>query len=1065
MLGAIREMVRPGRALLVACIVAAAAVGAASAASKSVDLDGDTANGDESRCDLNVITTFPVKIENVVTNRALDRAFDFRWPSAGPGGFTSSAASGTSEGVGAKWTWTTNQSVFSFTGDVCEKDICFLNTLGPGPADGTCSRGCADDGVSLFVDKGAPGEVVLDWTGGDASYTVFRSTDASAVPADGNELTSTDLLRYVDTSSGSDTVYYVVRGATCNARKACTSDADCNEATEGSCYTNGPFSVPGRSLTPTDITVSSSSLTSSLITFFSPPRTDFLVTSIAQPGGVLEEFTNTSDSDVTVLSGEQPPGCCPEDPEVPEQLRCGDECVDYLNDPQNCGACGNVCGADECCSNGNCVSLCPEGQVLCDGQCVDLLNDSGNCGACGNACEGDACCNEGVCVGFCEAGNTFCGDGLCADLQSDAGNCGDCGTTCAEGECCEGGACAPGCAEGQILCDAQCVDPLNDNANCGTCGNACPEGTCCFEGACASVCGAGDTYCGNGQCADLVNDSANCGTCGNVCPEGTCCNGGTCASVCEEGRNYCPDGLCYDLQNDPFNCGACGNECGDQAVCAEGQCVPCDGKGGAKDACDNRCVNLNTDPFNCGACGAVCEIDCPSGFTGVCSNGNSCRCEEGTPVDPPPPNTPVPTDPFCPNPAPSPGPVPGVCPNPSPTTPVPSECPDQVDPVAGGCVNPNPTSPIAPVCPDPGPPAPAVDVAPICDALAIEETIPPGGTATICRPGGVLFREEPTVVTVCGDSIPGPDEDCGQGVTNKASGTFIRFVPDEDTEVGDAFVTPFAVQVVDDTTGDALIAPGETANLFIEVLNAGPVAIEGATATVVADPVDLTEDGVENPVALDFSAANASDYGTIAGTQPSIECEPLVLEPARNQVAFQVTVPEDHPVETAHPFVVRFEGTVNGEPYAMDMPIAIGIVDRCVIEAGLRDFDGVDGLLNPLTDLVPEGDPVPFPNKSLNAGKTVPMKMRVLCGGVELRGAEVDAPEIIGLSEETRGDLDILALGLNDDSDPDDLFFRFNETTKQWIFNMRTSDLGTGRFTIEILVAGRKSYFAGFELR
>jgi hypothetical protein len=91
--------------------------------------------------------------------------------------------------------------------------------------------------------------------------------------------------------------------------------------------------------------------------------------------------------------------------------------------------------------------------------------------------------------------------------------------------------------------------------------------------------------------------------------------------------------------------------------------------------------------------------------------------------------------------------------------------------------------------------------------------------------------------------------------------------------------------------------------------------------------------------------------------------------------------------------------------------------------------------------------------------------MRQLCGGVELRGDEIDPPEIVGLSEAELGELDILSLNLNDDSDPDDLFFRWNEPNKQWIFNMRTSELGTGVFTLKIRVAGRTEYVTGLELR
>jgi hypothetical protein len=1091
-------------------------------ASKSLDLDGNAANGAESRCDLNVITTFPVKVENVVTNKSVGNAYDFSWPSAGPGGFTSSAAAGTAGGVGAKWTWTTNQSVFSYVGSTCPRDLCFLKTAGPDPLASTCERGCVEDGVSMTVGKGAAGEVALNWSGGDPTYSVYRSTAANAITAPSSLLTQTSGLSLTDVPPAGGIVFYRVRAATCLQLKACGSNADCVPASEGSCVTVGPFQVPGRSLTTTDVTVSSASLTSSLITFFSPPTVVFQVSSTTQPGGIQEVRTNGSTAPVTVTNEAYPPGCCPANPDVPQQLRCGEECVDYLNDPMNCGACGNVCGEGTCCSNGNCTSLCAEGQTWCNGRCVDFRNDSENCGACGNVCGEATCCFEGGCASFCEEGATWCGDGLCAELQDDSGNCGACGNVCDEGSCCNGGTCESLCAEGQSWCDGQCADYQNDSNNCGACGNVCGGGTCCFEGQCASVCPAGQTWCNgqcvdlrndslncgacgnvcgdgtccfegqcasvcpagqtwcNGQCADLQNDSLNCGACGNACGEGACCNGGTCQSTCEAGRTYC-DGLCYDLQNDPMNCGACGNVCAEDSICTGGACVPCTGQGGRKDACDNRCVNTNTDPYNCGGCGISCNLDCPSGFTGVCSNGESCRCVEGTPAPPPPPNTPQPTEPVCPNPNPT-SPGAGMCPNPNPTSPGAGMCPNpnpSSGPVPGVCANPNPspgpeygfcpnpdpTHPVPGYCPSPGPPAPDVEPTPNCLVEAATETIPPGGTSTICRPGGLLFREVATQVSVCGDTIPGPDGECADGISNVSTGTFMRFVPDTETVIGEAFVTPFAVHVTADDSMDGLIQPGENATVFIEVVNAGPVAIADAQATLLASPVDLTDDGVNNPLAMAIISGSSS-YGTIAGTQPSQNCEPVTLHPATNQVAFRITAPAEFPGDTSTPFTLRFTGTVNGNPFTQDMPIALGIADRCVYALATGDYDGVDGLQNPMERLVPDGDAVIFPSKPFNAGQTRPLKVRLLCGGVELMGGQVDAPQIVGLSEATRGPLDIGSLNLNDDGpNPNDPFFRWSATSVRWIFNMRTSEIGTGRFTIKIRIAGRKDYVAGFELR
>lgn len=100
--------------------------GTARAVSKNVDLGGDGTA--ESVVSLTVVSSSPVKIQNKIKNSQVGEAFTFRWPSAGPGGFNSSLASGTSSGVGAIWTWQTTQQVYSFTGSTCTNDLCATRT-------------------------------------------------------------------------------------------------------------------------------------------------------------------------------------------------------------------------------------------------------------------------------------------------------------------------------------------------------------------------------------------------------------------------------------------------------------------------------------------------------------------------------------------------------------------------------------------------------------------------------------------------------------------------------------------------------------------------------------------------------------------------------------------------------------------------------------------------------------------------------------------------------------------------------------------------------------------------
>jgi hypothetical protein len=328
---------------------------------------------------------------------------------------------------------------------------------------------------------------------------------------------------------------------------------------------DGSFMVPGKSIYPTQVTLSDASLTASLITFFSPERTA-AACGVDCATGRCDLFLQNLTGGTATLTARQI-DCCPE----PNQTFCDGQCTSYLTDPSNCGGCGTVCGSDRFCSEGACV--CNPGLTECGGGCVDAQTDPTNCGACGNACQIDESCTGGACL--CDPGLTQCGAG-CVDLQADPANCGACGHACYTDEFCSAGSC---------------------------------------------VCTTGLTQCG-GECLDLQTDPENCGACGNVCPVGGVCAGGACA--CPGGQINCA-GTCVDSQNDPLNCGACGNVCGSSAVCSAGACQTCRPPLGT--ACNNQCVNLHTDPNNCGACGFVCDFSsCPSTGQGTCSQGQSCVC-------------------------------------------------------------------------------------------------------------------------------------------------------------------------------------------------------------------------------------------------------------------------------------------------------------------------------------------------------------------------------------------------------------------------------------------------------
>ena len=419
---------------LVVCGVAAAVVlplgTFLQAAETAIDLDGNPANGKESRLVTRVLQSYPVRIENVVFNNAKGDSFIFSWPGAGPGGFESLVTRG--PGVGVKWEWSTVSQVYSVQS----------------PA--TFERDARE--VPVF---GAP---------------------SGGIQAPGD---------------------------------------------------SGVFEVQGKSIFPTQITVSSASLTSSLVTFFSPENEIAVCAGSFEPGRFEQVITNNSGQELTIMV--EQPGCCPE----AQMTICDDGCQFYLTDPDNCGGCGIQCAGDEFCSQGTCEPICPAGQTLCGEVCYDLQNDPDNCGTCGNVCGIDDVCMMSACEPICPSGQTLCGE-TCYDLLGDPDNCGACGNQCAADEYCSQGSCEPICPSGQTLCGTECVDLNADPNNCGTCGNVCGSNDICTTGTCHTCSPPYQTACNN-ECVNIHTDPFNCGECGFVCDFSDCPSTGT--GTCSQGSS------------------------------------------------------------------------------------------------------------------------------------------------------------------------------------------------------------------------------------------------------------------------------------------------------------------------------------------------------------------------------------------------------------------------------------------------------------------------------------------------------------------------------------------------
>lgn len=219
------------------------------------------------------------------------------------------------------------------------------------------------------------------------------------------------------------------------------------------------------------------------------------------------------------------PGC------GPGVTRCGAVCVDVQHDPENCGACGVTCAAEDVCAGGQCTSTCPAAFATCAAGCVDLSADPANCGLCNLSCATGEVCAAGQCTVVCPGGLSTCAGG-CADVQVDPLNCGACNIVCPMAEVCSDGHCTLVCGDGYTHCGDACADTQTDPLHCGACAHACAPGDPCVAGACVAPppkCTPGDKQCAGG--VPEVCDASGTWQPGAACAAPNLCDQGVCTSV------------------------------------------------------------------------------------------------------------------------------------------------------------------------------------------------------------------------------------------------------------------------------------------------------------------------------------------------------------------------------------------------------------------------------------------------------------------------------------------------------------------------------------------------------
>ena len=255
------------------------------------------------------------------------------------------------------------------------------------------------------------------------------------------------------------------------------------------------------------------------------------------------------------------------------QTACDGACVDTDTDDDHCGSCDNDCpddvsGASPTCDGGSCGYECDDSSdTLCesDGLCTDTDTDDEHCGTCGNDCGSDEFCSDGECVectgdqhcdGDCESCSN---DGECVDTDSlcsgtcsicSGGSCSDDNGLCADDEYCDGGSCE---CSNNCCADSDCDSDEHCSGGSCECSN-----DCCGDSDCGQ-----DEVCSSGSCVDCATDG-DCAT-GQTCVSNECVDCETDAD-CDDGSectlNSCDNGSCVSQ----FGCPSptphcCSQEC------------------------------------------------------------------------------------------------------------------------------------------------------------------------------------------------------------------------------------------------------------------------------------------------------------------------------------------------------------------------------------------------------------------------------------------------------------------------------------------------------------------------